>query len=236
MPSMPHWRRSASRCAADSGDGARMPWREERRSPTTRRSRAALEFLAASVGKVTFVQFSALLRAPELQDSRLRRRQCGTAGRRTSSPRIRRCRSCRLAGVGRSCGGRCANGTGGGRAATARGPSDELSELQRRAAASASGSPSGWTPSRPVPGLFRSRWSSIEYQAAERFRELLASLSVGDAIFGTHSRDSAQGILARAARETAFQVQTGVPAIWVSGQLLDPWLDYARALGQWLQR
>jgi len=66
---------------------------------------------------------------------------------------------------------------------------------------------------------------------AERFRELLASLSVGDAVFGSHSRQSAQGILARAARETAFQVQTGVPAIWVSGQLLDPWLDYG---GLWV--
>jgi len=75
------------------------------------------------------------------------------------------------------------------------------------------------------------RWSSIEYQAAERFRELLASLSIGDAVFGSQARDSAQRILARAARETAFQVQTGVPAIWVSGQLLDPWLDYG---GLWV--
>jgi hypothetical protein len=48
---------------------------------------------------------------------------------------------------------------------------------------------------------------------------------------GTHSREAAQRILARAARETAFQVQTGVPAIWVSGQLLDPWLDYG---GLWV--
>src|SRR5258708_897683 len=76
------------------------------------------------------------------------------------------------------------------------------------------------------PWAFSRRWSSVEYQAAERFRELLAGLGMGDAVFGTHSRDSAQRILARAARETAFQVQTGVPAIWVSGQLLDPWLDY----------
>ena len=81
------------------------------------------------------------------------------------------------------------------------------------------------------PWAFRGRWSSIEYQAAERFRELLASLGLGDAVFGTHSRESAQRILARAARETAFQVQTGVPAIWVSGQLLDPWLDYG---GLWV--
>ena len=72
----------------------------------------------------------------------------------------------------------------------------------------------------------RQRWSSIEYQAAERFRELLAAVATGDAVFGTHSRESAQRLLARAARETPFQEQTGVPPIWVSGQLLDPWLEY----------
>jgi probable DNA repair protein len=54
---------------------------------------------------------------------------------------------------------------------------------------------------------------------------------LGDAVFGHHSRDSAQRILARAARETPFQAQTGVPAVWVSGQLLDPWLDYG---GLWV--
>ena len=38
------------------------------------------------------------------------------------------------------------------------------------------------------PWALRHRWSSVEYQAAERFRELLAALAAADAFFGTHSR------------------------------------------------
>ncbi len=70
------------------------------------------------------------------------------------------------------------------------------------------------------------RWSSAEYQAVERFRELLTGLASADAFFGWHSRDSAQRVLRRAARETSFQPQTGVPPVWVSSQLADPWLGY----------
>jgi ATP-dependent helicase/nuclease subunit B len=77
-----------------------------------------------------------------------------------------------------------------------------------------------------APWALRNRWSSTEYQAAERFRELLASLATADATLGTHSRRSAQQVLRRAALDTAFQVQTGIPPIWVSGQLIDPWLPY----------
>jgi probable DNA repair protein len=77
-----------------------------------------------------------------------------------------------------------------------------------------------------APWALRHRWSSSEYQAAERFRELLSKLATADALFGAHSRGSAQRILRRAARDTAFQAQTGIPPIWVSGQLIDPWLNY----------
>jgi probable DNA repair protein len=77
-----------------------------------------------------------------------------------------------------------------------------------------------------APWAFRARWSSTEYQAAERFRELLATLAAGDAVFGAHGRESALRVLRRAARETSFQVQTGVPRVWVSGQVLDPFLRY----------
>jgi ATP-dependent helicase/nuclease subunit B len=76
------------------------------------------------------------------------------------------------------------------------------------------------------PWALRHRWSSSEYQSAERFRELLAALASGDRLFGARSRRSAERILRRAARDTAFQTQTGIPPIWVSGQLLDPWLSY----------
>ena len=64
----------------------------------------------------------------------------------------------------------------------------------------------------------RHRWSSVEYQAAERFRELLGQLATADALFGAQSRPSAQRILRRAARDTAFQAQTGIPPVWVSAQ------------------
>jgi ATP-dependent helicase/nuclease subunit B len=70
------------------------------------------------------------------------------------------------------------------------------------------------------------RWSSFEYQAVERFRDLLASLASADAFFGSHSRESAQRLLRRAARDTPFQPQTGIPSIWVSSQVGDPWLGY----------
>ena len=63
-----------------------------------------------------------------------------------------------------------------------------------------------------APWSLRRRWSSGEYQSAERFRELLAALAGGDPVFGTQSRAAAESILRRAARDTAFQMQTGVPA------------------------
>jgi probable DNA repair protein len=76
------------------------------------------------------------------------------------------------------------------------------------------------------PWSLRHRWSSIEYQAAKRFAELMASLACADSQFGAQSRQTAQGLLTRAARDAAFQPQTGVTPIWVSGQLIDPWLSY----------
>ncbi len=201
-----------------------MPWRAARRLPTTHRCARRLAFLAASLRQVTFAQFSALLRAPELQatDSEARqRRALDLALRRRASD------DADLAGW-LELAERVARIEQIAPAAAAqrlRAAQRELAELHG-ARRSASGLPLWMEALETGPWAFRSRWSSIEYQAAERFRELLASLATGDAVFGTHSRDSAQRLLARAARETPFQVQTGVPPIWVSGQLLDPWLDY----------
>ena len=76
------------------------------------------------------------------------------------------------------------------------------------------------------PWVLRQRWSSTEFQAAERFRELLASLATGDALFGKQGPGAAIRILSRAAVDTAFQPQTGIPAVWVSAQIMDPWLAY----------
>jgi len=186
--------------------------------------RAALELLAASVGTVAFVQFSALLRAPELQDSDS---EAGSAARLDVALRRRASSDADFAGW-LDLADRVARGEQMAPAAAVqrlRSAHHVLSQLQ--GARLFSEWVAVWMGALQIgPWAFSRRWSSIEYQAAERFRELLAALAMGDAVFGTHSRDSAQRILARAARETAFQVQTGVPAIWVSGQLLDPWLDY----------
>jgi ATP-dependent helicase/nuclease subunit B len=190
--------------------------------------RAALEFLAASVGSVAFVQFSALLRAPELQDSDS---EASGAARLDVALRRRASNEADLASW-LELADRVARGEQMAAAAVQRlrAAYQVLSELQ--GARRLSEWVAVWMGAfESGPWMFRRRWSSLEYQAAERFRELLASLATGDAVFGTHSRESAQRILARAARETAFQVQTGVPAIWVSGQLLDPWLDYG---GLWV--
>ena len=191
--------------------------------------RAALELLAASMGSVSFVRFSALLRAPELQDSDS---EAGSAARLDVALRRRASSDADFA-AWLELADRVA-------AASQMAPAPAVQRLraahqvlsQLQGARLFSEWVAVWMGALQLgPWAFSRRWSSIEYQAAERFRELLAGLGQGDAVFGKHSRDSAQRILARAARETAFQVQTGVPAIWVSGQLLDPWLDYS---GLWV--
>jgi len=191
--------------------------------------RAALQLLAASAGTVTFVQFSALLRTPELQDGDS---EAGSAARLDIALRRRASNDADFAGW-LDLADRVARGEQMAPAAAVqrlRTAHQVLSQLQ--GARLFSEWVAVWMSALQIgPWAFGRRWSSIEYQAAERFKELLAGLSLGDAVFGTHSRQSAQRILARAARETAFQAQTGVPAIWVSGQLLDPWLDYA---GLWV--
>ena len=187
--------------------------------------RAALDTLDASLGLVPFERFSALLRAPELQASAA---EAGAAARldvqlRKRGPseadlpewlrladRIAVARRHRRGRRPRAAAGRAAGARGGARHSAleplGRHMDSQLSNL--------------------APWALRQRWSSTEYQAAERFRELLAALATADAFFGMHSRSSAQRILRRAAHETAFQAQTGVPPIWVSGQLMDPWLNY----------
>jgi ATP-dependent helicase/nuclease subunit B len=191
--------------------------------------RAGLELLAASVGTVAFVQFSALLRAPELQDTDA---EAGGAARLDIALRRRASSDADFAGW-LDLADRVAAASQMAPVAAVqrlRAAHQMLSQLQ--GARLLSEWVAVWMGALQVgPWAFSRRWSSIEYQAAKAFRELLAGLGLGDAVFGRQSRDSAQRILARAARETAFQVQTGVPAIWVSGQLLDPWLDYA---GLWV--
>jgi ATP-dependent helicase/nuclease subunit B len=186
--------------------------------------RAALDLLTASLGSLPYLEFSALLRAAEYQandgeasaaallDVVLRRRATSEAElsawldlaeqlvrqeEMAPVPALQRLRSARAA----------------------------LMEL--RGAQRFSSWVAAWIGAlERGPWSMRNRWSSVEYQAAQRFRELLAALATADAIFGSQSRGTAQRILRRAARETAFQPQTGVPAVWVSAQLIDPWLNY----------
>ncbi len=186
--------------------------------------RAALEILAAGTETISFDKFSALLRAPELQ--------AGAAELAAAT-----LLDVQLRKQGPSEADAAAWLAVAERIAAARGfaPVAALQRLRSafRALDELRGSQpmSRWvgtwiTAFEAGPWSLRHRWSSLEYQAAERFRELLATLAAADSFFGTRSRRSAQRILRRAALDTAFQAQTGVPPIWVSGQLIDPWLNY----------
>jgi probable DNA repair protein len=191
--------------------------------------RAALDTLSASLGKVPFDRFSALLRAPELQASEA---EAGAAALLDIQLRRRGPSDAELAGWLALAE----------RIAAADGIAPVAAVQRLRAALQALDALRGqhpisrWLPLwigalESGPWSQRHRWSSSEYQAAARFRELLASLAAADAFFGAQSRRSAQRLLHRAAHETPFQVQTGIPPIWVSGQLIDPWLNYG---GVWV--
>ncbi len=186
--------------------------------------RAALQTLAASSGVVSFDRFSSLLRSPELQataaeaaeaaalDSRLRGRAPSEAGLEewlTLADRVARAPApVSVAALRRL---RATLQT----LLSLRGDQHMSRWVSIWVAAIESG-----------PWALRHRWSSTEYQSAERFKDLLTSLACADSLFGAQSRQSAERILSRAARDTPFQPQTGIAPIWVSGQLIDPWLTY----------
>jgi ATP-dependent helicase/nuclease subunit B len=188
--------------------------------------RAALDFLSTADGAVSFGRFSSLLRSPELQASPA---EAAAAARLDAALRRYAPSEAPLSGW---------------LALSARAAPDfPVAALERLRAASRSlhavdgtHPMSRWLPLwvdalEAGPWSLRDRWSSAEYQSAQRFRELLAALALGDRIFGRHSRPSADRILRRAARDTIYQEQTGIPPIWVSGQLADPWLAYP---GLWI--
>ena len=186
--------------------------------------RAALDLLAAATGSVPFERFSALLRAPELQASRA---EASAAARLDTALRSRVPSEATLREWLR-----LAEGIARGRAL------EPAAALQRLGGAlrvldglqgrhRMSRWLSVWIDAfEQAPWALRARWSSGEFQSAIRFRELLETLALGDRTFEHLSRRAAESILDRAARDTPFQMQTGVPAIWVSGQLSDPWLAY----------
>ncbi len=115
--------------------------------------RAALELLAASVGNVPFVQFSALLRAPELQDSDS---EASSAARLDVALRRRASSDADLAGwldLAERVAAASQIGASGSRAATARGPSGAVG-IARRAALQRVGCRLDGRASRSVPGRF----------------------------------------------------------------------------------
>ncbi len=185
---------------------------------------AALEMLSLAHGEVDFVRFSAVLRSPELQietgdaaaaallDIELRRRAPSELPLRawlSLAQNLVRERS--LAPVAAL-----------GRLASA------LENLERHRGAQPLSLWAGiWVAAwEQGPWAGRGRWVSAEFQAAERLRELVATLGAADQLFGSQTRAAAERLLNSAARDTMFQPQTGVPAIWISGQMSDPWLNF----------
>ncbi|HEY2686209.1 MAG TPA: PD-(D/E)XK nuclease family protein [Steroidobacteraceae bacterium] len=190
--------------------------------------RAALEFLDAANGALNFAKFSALIRAPWLQESQ---QDAGAAALIELELRERGPYEASLAGWLKLCEEF--------RRAKSLPPVNAAAHLSRALAtleASASAKRlSEWIPLwleafKLGPWLWRQRWSSTEFQAAERLRDLLAALARADGFFGTQSRLAANRLFKRAVGEVSFQVQTGVPPIWVSGQPLDPFLNYSMIL------
>ncbi len=186
--------------------------------------RAVLDFLDAANGGVSFVKFSALLRAPWLQESET---DAVAAAILECELRDRGPHEATLAVWLKLC--------------------DEFRRVKSlpplaaavhlsRALATLEASVSAkrlseWIPLwleafKLGPWVLRQRWSSVEFQAAERFRDLMSALARADGFFGTQSRTAAARLLKRAVGEVSFQAQTGVPPVWVSGQLLDPFLNY----------
>jgi hypothetical protein len=186
--------------------------------------RAALDLLNAASGRVPFERFSALLRAPELQASRA---EASAAARLDTLLRSRAPSDSTLR-EWLSLAEAIARGKAlEPPAALARldGALRVLERLQGHHRMSRW--LSIWIDAFEAgPWSLRARWSSAEFQSAMRFRELLETLALGDRTFEHLSRRAAEGILERAARDTPFQMQTGVPPVWVSSQLGDPWLAY----------
>jgi probable DNA repair protein len=186
--------------------------------------RSALELLSAAGGRIPFSRFSMLLRSPELSDS------ASEASAAAHLDVVLRSRAPAEASliewltlaetVGRTEELRPVAALS--RIATALRPLGELKgshPMSRWLSIWIAAFESG-------PWSLRHRWSSGEYQSAERFRELLATLALGDSSFGSQTRTAAESILRRAARDLQFQAQTGIPPIWISGQWMDPWLAY----------
>jgi probable DNA repair protein len=186
--------------------------------------RAALEALALCSGPLPFERFSAVLRSPELQQN-----AADTLGAARLDVLLRADARSEMP---------LSEWLALGRRLAARLAPDAVAALLRLgqleacfAAGPAMGLPSEWA--RHWIALFEAgpwahaeRWSSGEFQAAERFREVLARLAAADQSLGVQRRAAAEALLAGAAQDTLFQPETGIAPVWITGQLIDPWLAY----------
>jgi len=186
--------------------------------------RAALETLTLCRGPVPFERFSAVLRSPELQHDAAE----AMAAARLDILLRAHARSEMPLTEWLALGRRLAAGLApAGVAALLR-----LGRVEACfAAGPAVGLPSEWARHwialfEAGPWALAERWSSSEFQAAERFREVLARLAAAESSLGRQNRASAEALLVSAARDTPFQPETGVAPIWVTSRLIDPWLAY----------
>ena len=208
--------RAAALCAGGAGGGRAVCGRGGHALDDYGPVRAALSCSSCAHGIVPFERFSALLRAPELSERRARRvlPRVSMALLRTRVPseatlhgwlsvaeRIARSRSLEPPAA-------LARLADAARALEALTGSHRMSRwLAIWVAAFDRG-----------PWSLRHRWSSGEFQAADRFRELLATLGRGDGSFGGLSRVPPRAFCERAAPGYRIPSTNRDPTVWVSGQ------------------
>ena len=181
-----------------------MRWQAARRSPTMRRCARRSIFWRLSAGPVSFTQFSALLRSPELQESAA---EAGEASLLDVALRSRAPSEVPLAGWLELAQGtaRAASTWAGRRLAAPAGACTD----PRRAARQSSDEPVGFAldhahSKRPVDACaIGGRAASINRPSG--FANCWRRLRRRSGCSARHSRRSAESILRRAARDTAFQ-------------------------------
>lgn len=186
--------------------------------------RLALEATQARFGACSLARFSALLRDPALQGGIA---DADAAARIDRELRRRCAHEAPLSGWLQQCGDLA--GKLGSAEPCAVGRLRALHEALSRQVGRAP--MSHWarvliTAWEAGPWMNRAHWSSAAYQAVQRLRELLHELARASGTFGARDLADALRIVAAAARDTAFQPATGVTPLWITSQLIDPWLGF----------
>ncbi len=185
---------------------------------------AALELVELSIGPVEFPRFSALLRSPGLQGSAADAAAAALLDVQVREAAPDELRLGAWIGLATHCSERAERPpcTALRRLAAAL----EFLDAARGAAPMSRWAAQWMRAFERAPWADRGGWTSAEFQSVERFGELLAALAAADALIGSTSAAGAARLLAAAARDTAFQPQTGIPPVWVTASLHDPWIAY----------